>query len=289
MRTKSNTQKTKRLFLVAGYDKSGVADASLLYMVRALHEFGDVIVHMDNDPADDSIKKLAPYTLSARAARHGEYDFGSYKQAYLFARDHGILNNYDIVYMINDSVYGPLTDLGVALDKMERMHHGAFGLVCNPNKEHPHIQSWLIGMRRDVFLSAWFDEFITGVRRQSGKGIITALYEQGFTKLAASHGISWGCLYTVANRGVYNLVKKLYRDGMPFMKKVAFCRHNGALGRQIDYVLRHVNADVRTAILENARRTWGAEYIHWLLTKNPFKITMRATKYFLTKAYRGKL
>ncbi|MDE5615509.1 MAG: rhamnan synthesis F family protein [Alphaproteobacteria bacterium] len=279
----------KRLFLFAGYDPNGRIDSSLVYYVRALSALGDVVVHMDCDSTDNSIQRLAPYTVHAAATRHGEYDFGSYKRAYIWACENLNINDYDFVYMVNDSVYGPLYDLGPFLEKMESNAWDAFGPVCNPKTAHPHIQSWFIGMRPSVFKSDWFATFITSVRPQADKGTITKLYEQGFTTAVAAHGAAWGCIYTVANRGVYNKIKSLYRRGLPFMKKVAFTRHGGRLGHQILYVLNHIPTEARSAILENARRTWGAEYMDWLLTNNPFKITIRAIKYGLNKARKGQL
>lgn len=280
---------TKRLFLFAGYDAHGTVDASLIYLVRALSNFGDVVVHMDNDNADGSIKKLAPYTLHAAAARHGEYDFGSYKRAYIWAYDNLNLGEYDFVYMVNDSIYGPLYDLGEYFSVLERTPHDAFGLVLNPNRAHPHIQSWFIGMRPSVFKSTWFDEFMRSVAPQRSKGAITKLYEQGFTARLIDHNMQFRCMYTVPGRGVYNRVKYLYRKKMPFMKKVAFTRHNGALGRQILYVLNHISPAGRDAILANAHRTFGSEYVTNLLTQNPFKIIYRHIKYALSKILMGKL
>ena len=37
----------KRLFLFAGYDKSGIIDNTLLHQIRALSELGDVIFVME--------------------------------------------------------------------------------------------------------------------------------------------------------------------------------------------------------------------------------------------------
>ena len=146
---------TRRLFLFAGYNANGVIDDALVYYVRALSKFGDIVLYMDSDCGDTELKKLSKYVLYAHARRHGEYDFGSYKRAYIYAHDAHILGDYDFVYMVNDSVYGPLFDLGDTFNKLERLPTDAFGIVRNPHKTHPHIQSWFIGMRQSVFLSAW--------------------------------------------------------------------------------------------------------------------------------------
>lgn len=265
----------RRLFLFAGYNAHGVVDDALVYYVQSLAKFGDIVLCMDSDCSDAELQKLSPYVLHATARRHGEYDFGSYKRAYTYAADAGILNKYDFVYMVNDSVYGPLMDLTDTFDKMEHMPADAFGIVCNPHKTHPHIQSWFIGMRKSVFLSPWYDKFMRGVTKQVDKGTITRLYEQGFSRMITEHNLTWQCIYTCRGRSVYNDVKRLYRRGMPFMKKVALPRHRGALGRQILYVLNHISPDARDAIVSSARATYGEKYIDWLLTRNPIKIIYR--------------
>lgn len=275
----------KRLFLVAGYERDAQIDASLVHYVRELGKFGDVVVYMDSDTDDENLQKLSPYVLHAGAHRHGEYDFGSYKRAYMYAREARILPAYDVVYMVNDSVYGPLMDMGPAIEKMESPGLDAFGLVCNPNPKHPHIQSWFIGCRKSVFLSDWYDKFMMGIKKLPDKGQITREYEQGFTQMVAAHNLKWGCTFQIPGRGVYNRIKYLYRHGMPFMKKVAFSRRHGALGRQILYILNNVSPDVRDAILQNARRVWGDEYIRWLLTKNPIKIIYRNVYHALHKVF----
>ena len=40
---------------------------------------------------------------------------------------------------------------------------------------------------------------------------------------------------------------------------------------------------LRDDILSSARETFGAEYINWLLTKNPVKILSRKMKYIISR------
>lgn len=275
----------KRLFLFAGFNAQHIIDDTLVYYVRALSKCGDVILCMDSDCSAAELQRVAPYVLHATAQRHGEYDFGSYKRAYMYAADADILKNYEFVYMVNDSVYGPLMDIEPSLTRMEKLNRDAFGLVYNPTASRPHIQSWFIGMRKNVFLSPWYDEFMRAITRQPDKGSITYLYEQGFTEMLRAHHVKFACLYNCLGRSVYNNVAALFRRGMPFMKKVAFSRANGALGNRILYILRNVSPDVRDMILASARRTWGDEYIKWLLTRNPIKITYRHIKHALRKIF----
>ena len=274
---------TKRLFLFAGYDADGIIDDSLVLYVRALSKLGDVILCMDSTCAANEIKKIKSYVLHSLARRHGEYDFGSYKRAYMWARDNLNLSSYDFVYMVNDSVYGPLFPLKPYLEKMESYNNDAFGLVKNTKAAHPHIQSWFIGMGKTVFMSKWFDEFITSVEKQKSKGAITKLYEHGFSKNVIDHGGIWACLYIAHNRDVYNKIKKYYRAKMPFMKKVAFTRHDGSLGPQISYVLKHLSPAVRNAIIKNAKRTYGTEFVNRTINQNRIVALIRGLKYAIQK------
>lgn len=274
---------TKRLFLFAGYDKHGIIDASLVMYVRALNKLGDIVVCMDSDCTKDELQKLQDITLHAMAARHGEYDFGSYKRAYNWARENLDISSYDFVYMANDSMYGPLFNLAPYLEKLESENLDAFGMVKNPHKKSPHIQSWFIGMRRSVFMSEWFGTLLQSVRHHDDKGSVTILYEHGFTKRLIENNLSWDALYSAPGRSIYNRVKYFYKRKMPFIKKLAFSRHGGALGRQLLYILNHVSRDTRECIMENANRVYGNEYISKILTRNPFKIMWRNIKYTIYK------
>lgn len=273
----------KRLFLVAGYDANGHINSALEYMVKSFAKFGDVVLVMDSDCDDSELGKIKKHCLYANAARHGEYDFGSYKRAFTWA--HNKLKNYDFVYLVNDSVYGPLFDIEPYLKKMESFDTDAFGIANKSNGEIPYIQSWFIGMRPTVFLSDWFKEFILSVTRLQSKTAVTGKYEKGFTRGLNTHNQTWQCIYPVYNRGIYNQIKQLYRRGMPFIKRAAFTRHNGALGRQLLYVLNHISPELKKIILESSYDTLSKEYTDWLLTKNPFKIILRNIKYLLTRRH----
>ncbi len=254
-------QKRQRLFLMAGYDRDGIIDDTLVYYASHLAKFGDVVLVMDSDCAEQELQKIKPYCLYAAAVRHGEYDFGSYKRAYIWAVENVGLENYEFVYMVNDSVYGPFFDLKPYFTKMESKDEcGAFGMVDKTMGHAPHIQSWFIGMRPTVFMSDWFDEFIRSVCHQPSKNHVAIMYETGFTQLIKKHNIKYFCLFHVLNRGVYKRVKSLYKRRMPFMKKAAFLALEGALGYQIKYILNRIPKDLSIAIVNNAKRVYGAEY-----------------------------
>lgn len=276
--------KKHRIFLIAGYDKGGKINSALMHMIRKFAKYGDCVLVMDSDCDESEIAKVKPHCLYVAGVRHGEYDFGSYKRAYIWAVENTNLSNYDFMYMVNDSVYGPLFDIGEYLEKMESFGTDAFGMVKKTGGKFQHIQSWFIGMRPNVFMSKWFSDFIMSVKRVENKTMVTALYENGFTRKLNEHKIAWKCIYNIYNRGIYNRIKHLYKIRMPFIKKLSFTRHFGAYGRQILYVMNHIPKKLRDDILFSARETFGTKYINWLLTKNPVKILLRKAKYVISRA-----
>ncbi|MDR0967924.1 MAG: rhamnan synthesis F family protein [Rickettsiales bacterium] len=275
---------TKRLFIFAAYAyNDAVIDDSKILYIRALSELGDVVFYMDNDTPPSELKKLTPYVLYAGANRHTEYDFGSYKRGFVWARENLDLEKYDWVYLVNDSMYAPLHPILPLLENLEHQQIDASGIVFNKNKKKPHLQSWFLGMRPLVFMSDQFDDLIMSVQPGMGKGKIISLYEHGFTRMLIEHGARFASVYTVSGHAVYNKIKYFFRRGFPFIKKQNFIRHHGALGGQIKYVLNRIDPKLRDAIIKNAQREFGEQCINNLLTYNPIKILWRNIKHILSK------
>jgi lipopolysaccharide biosynthesis protein len=279
--------KHKRLFLFAGYDKQGIIDDAMVFYVRALSKKGDVIVCMDSTCKKTETNKIKPYVLHTIAKRHGEYDFGSYKRAYQYARDKKILNKYDHIYLVNDSVFGPLCNITQTLKSMEQRKTDAVGMVVATHKTHSYMESWFVRINKKIFSTTWFDNFISSVQHEEQKYIITVKYEHGLTNVIRDHKYSWGGIYTLRGRFTYNHPKKLFKRGCPFIKKACFTRHNGAAGAQIKYILNHCNRDAERAIRKTANRVYGEKYMNWLLTSNPIKIMTRGIKYAFHKLGNG--
>ena len=279
----------KRLFLVAGYDPQGIIGPSFIYYISALSAYGDVITVFDCDCTEDELRKLSPYVLHAEAERHREYDFGSYKRGYQWARTSGILEGYDFCYLVNDSVFGPLYSPGPYLERMENCGKDAFAIAMNPHRKHPHLQSWFIGMHRKVFLSDMFCRFISGVTAQKDKNAVCDLYETGLTNLFDSEGFSYDALFRVKGKKIYNAVETLCRLGLPFIKKSAFTRHGGSLGRQIRHILENTEDKALTsAVISDIDRLYGPGYWSRLTSCSRTGVCLRYFRYMINKLFPKK-
>ena len=269
----------KRLFLFAFYDPHGVVGEAALRYLEALHALGDIVLATDCDLRPDEAEKLAPLVVSFQAARHGEYDFGSYKRAFLQAD----LAGYDFVYLVNDSVVGPLNPLEPFLRRMEVLGADAFGLVLNPSRHGRHLQSWFIGLKPSVFRSSWFREFLGGVEALGRKEDVCLRYENGLARLLEAHSASYTGLWKLRGKAVYNAVERLSRQRFPFLKKSAFTRHGGSLGPAVTKALSAAEPSMADAIVADLDRLYGEDYRRTFLKAGRFQAAGRYLRYLFGK------
>ena len=213
----------KRLFIFAGYDKDKMVDSTLVYYLKSLSELGDIVFTMDNDLPPHELNKITeiPNVLHASAVRHGEYDFGSYKRGYIWARDNKLLNKYDWVYLVNDSVLGPLFDLKCTLEKLEASGADLTGMASCQQKYVPlHIQSWFVGVSKGVVNADFFADFITSVTHQPEKMRIVFKYEVKMSQLILNRGYRISTVFgPIDGDYIYENLYGVIQNGVPFIKK----------------------------------------------------------------------
>ena len=201
----------KRLFLFAAYDKFGIVDNTLLHYLNSLSALGDIVLVMDNDLSASEQNKLKTVSnlLHSSAVPHGEYDFGSYKRAYNWAHKNKILSKYDWVYLVNDSVYGPLSDISGILKDLESRE----------------VQSWFVGLSHRVANADFLYNFMNSVRTQGTKQLVVLKYEVGLSQLIMQHGYRMSTYISGQNgevcHAIYDKPIEMLKAGLPFVKKTA--------------------------------------------------------------------
>lgn len=215
---------TKRLFIFAGYDAEGIVDKTLTYYLKTLSNMGDIVFIMDNDLSADELKKITdiPNMLYASATRHGEYDFGSYKRGYIWARDNKILKQYDWVYLVNDSVLGPLFNIVPLIHDLESSGVDLTGMASSVIPTLPrHIQSWFVGLSAKVVSEKFFEDFLCNVKAQKSKGLIVLKYEVRLSQIVVQHGYKMCAVFDDADATIYTKPTNLLAKGFPFLKKAS--------------------------------------------------------------------
>lgn len=224
-----------RVAVFAHYDADRVVDTYVLYYLEALRDLcGRVVFVSDGDLPQTEMAKLASLADHIITYRHGEYDFGSYKRGFDFARSEGWMEDADQLVFANDSCYGPLTPLGEVFEKMEATGADAWSISANNfgYRDEPaawHMQSFFCVFDRKVFSSQGFAEILDEVKAQEKKGDIISLYEIGLSQWIAAAGFTMAAytgdtLMNISNP-FYWRWKELFREcRVPFIK-VAVVSH----------------------------------------------------------------
>ena len=267
-------KKIKRLFLFAGYDKQGIIDNTLVWYLNALSKLGDIVFVMDCDVNDTSKLKSIKNLLHTETKRHGEYDFGSYKRGYMWAKNNKIIDKYDWVYLVNDSVYGPLFDLEPCLQKMESNGTDLTGLTSYYDEFTPvHIQSWFVGLSHNIAISDTLYNFMQDVHLRKNKWEVITKYEVGLSRHLLQSGYKMSSLFTELEEchTVYHKPRIILENLIPFIKKGGLENIGGTL-----YLLPYTSDKFIKMIYDHADRN-GIKY-----SKNEADISVPVKIYRLT-------
>ncbi len=244
----------KRLCLFAGYDCNGIVDDYVIEYVKELSKYSDVHYLADSDMADEELEKLTPFVISARANRHGEYDFGSYSRLLKNIVGWEEAVKYDEVLFVNDSCY-LIGSLENVFAKMELKQCDWWGLQATKGISKTRykysnsfkkpipldivktrlmskyqsetdfdflIGSYFLGFRKSVITAQVFNNFIQSISKERNKLNIIRRYEIGLTKLLISNGFSFDTymdhlypFHPIFTEQYFKMVK----NGFPLLKR----------------------------------------------------------------------
>lgn len=233
----------KRLAIFAHYDKKNVIDNYVLFYVENLKKYCDTVLFLSlSDLPQEEQNKLDNVIL----VKHNEYDFGSYKRGFNYAIEKGLLEDIDELLFVNDSVYciDELSSIfekdfnadfwGVVENKYGFKKYGKFCI----SKKQPHLQSWFVVFKRNVFESKEFRDFINSVKEEKSKNDVILNYELKLTKYLTDKGFKYNSFVTKYsnsyNPSIYYW-RELIKDGCPFIKRSVLLGLNRDKTTIVDY------------------------------------------------------
>ena len=185
-----------RAIVLAHFDPHGHFDPHVHHALAAYRGHAERLVVVSNSarrlPAD-----LARLVDGFVPRANVGYDFAAWRDglATFRAADH------DEVICVNDSVYGPLFDLGPALADARAAAADLWGMVLSDQNTSrsgprvPHLQSWFLGMRRPLLEADAWGGFWHGLTTPSTKREVVEQTEIGFSARMAAAGFRLAGLY----------------------------------------------------------------------------------------------
>ena len=220
----------KRLCVFAHWDRDNIIDDYVIYYLKALKEVCETIIFVSDCNLDSNetnkLNNIADFVL---AQKHGEYDFGSYKRGFLFAKEKGL--EFNELLLVNDSCYGPFYPLKPIFDKMGNKKCDFWGMIQNSygvkftskglqSYYKPHLQSYFINLKQPTFQV--FEKFIKKVKKESSKEEIVINYEMGLTSILQNAGfksiVYFNKFKHVENCTLFKWDKLIKKYKYPFLK-----------------------------------------------------------------------
>jgi tetratricopeptide (TPR) repeat protein len=162
--------------------------------VAALHAAGLSVVFASNCPTLDqaSLERMRPYCAAIMLRHNLGHDFGAVRDA---LRLLGLpRDNTQSLLIANDSVFGPLQDIGPILERIDFDTVDLWGATESWQHRY-HLQSFfLVAGRRALTSPAW-EKFWRRVRLVQSRYWVVQRYEIGLTQAMLSGGLRCAAIW----------------------------------------------------------------------------------------------
>ncbi|MCG6205019.1 rhamnan synthesis F family protein [Rhodopseudomonas sp. HC1] len=190
---------SRQVAIYVHFDRDGLIHDYVVHQLRALEAAGYRITFVTNSqsfPAE-SRQRVAPHCHAMLWRFNTGYDFGAYKDGIASVGD---LHELDALVLMNDSVYGPFSDLAGMLSAVDRTRADFWGIVDSWELRY-HVQSFFLLFLPTALRSTAFREFWQAMPYVDNKGWVIRNGEVGLTQALAAQGLRGGVLapyWTVA-------------------------------------------------------------------------------------------
>jgi len=192
----------KRAAIFAFYDKAGIVDRYVIYLLRELLKVVDKLVIVCNGELSDAGRKVFNELTEDVLTRENEgFDAWAIKTGLEYI-GWDKLKQYDELVLLNDTVYGPIYPFEIMFDEMNKRNLDFWGITKHGEYHDPygltkkgifpeHIQSYFIAIDKNMFSHPEYQNYWSDLRKFKSWKETVALHEVQFTKHFAELGFKW--------------------------------------------------------------------------------------------------
>lgn len=279
---KINSQSAKRLGIFFFYDKQGIADRYIEYLLKSIRNSLETLyVVVNGNLSSDSHELFDKYASKVIVRENIGFDVWAYKTA---IEDIGWdqIVEYDEMIMFNFTIFGPFYPFDEMFHEMDQRNVDFWGITKHYSltdddfwKDYmenipTHIQSHFISVRNNMLRSPLFWEYWANMPQVDSYKEAVGYHESRFTKYFSDAGFKWDVYINtdeLKKNVAYPLMAyplDMLKKGCPIVKRKIFFMdymenfRYGTYGESTDEILRFIKENTTydsTLIWENVLRT----------------------------------
>ena len=196
----------RRIAIILCYDRDGVIDDYVLYLLNDLKEnLTDLVVVINGELSVSGKERLQTVTDKIYIRENKGADAGAWKDAMCDYLGWGKIAAYDEIVLLNDSFYGPFYPFREVFAEMNGKDLDFWGLLAHGEADisldgcpYPHlpehIQSYFIAIRKRMHTSPEFKKYWEELPYFATVQEAISKHETVFTKHFSDLGFTWGVL-----------------------------------------------------------------------------------------------
>lgn len=262
-------RRKKRLCIYVAYDKEGIIDSYIGYMLKELKTCMDCLVVIYN--GEQVIKGkgiLEKYADRLFFRKNIGLDAGAFKDTLCNILGWDLIGGYEELFLINDSFFGPFRPMESILLEMDGKDVDFWGLAKHGKHQNDsfgycpeHLQSFFLAIRRRMLHSGIFQEYWENLPYFTTWTEVVKKHEMFFTQYFARQGFTYGTLadndandspvmennYLQYQALPYELIQK---RNFPFLKRkpleanILDMQTQEGFQKALDYIRIHTHYDV---------------------------------------------
>ncbi len=154
---KIQTGKFKKICLMSHFDVHDIVDPHVIYYLSKLQIQKIEVIFISSCPTlkEFEIEKIKPYCSTIILKKNFGFDFSCWQEALKHVKN---ILTYDSLILANDSVYGPLCDLGILFSEMEEEKYDLMGALESWERTR-HLQSFFLVFNKKIIHDSCFKNF----------------------------------------------------------------------------------------------------------------------------------
>lgn len=196
-------KEAKRLGVFVFYDKDGIVDDYVLYLLESLKKATEDIIIVSNCMLSGSEKaKFSPFTDKIKIRENIGLDAGAFKAVYDEYQEY--FKTFDELILLNDTFYGPFVPFKTICEVMSKKNVDVWGLSASYDSPdgfgylpdhmiHSHIQTFFIVFRNNVLNSEAFNSYWQNynIKKMRTFNNVVTKHEIVFTHYLEQAGFNW--------------------------------------------------------------------------------------------------